>query len=118
LRLKFCGSQPGASGEREEVFSYHPVVRTHPETGRKALYLGHPGDSVTSFEDMTDEESLPLLRYLFALASQPDFVYRHQWHPGDVVMWDNRCVLHYAVHDYGDAPRVLNRITIEGDEPR
>jgi taurine dioxygenase len=61
---------------------------------------------------MTAEESRPLLDFLYQHATKPDLVYRHHWWPGDVVMWDNRCTLHYAVHDYGDATRSLSRVTV------
>ena len=94
----------------------HPVVRTHPETGRKALFVN--GGFTRRFEDMTVAESRPLLEYLVGAASTPDLCYRHQWAPGDVVMWDNRGVMHFAVHDYGDQPRVMHRVTVQGDEPR
>jgi taurine dioxygenase len=94
----------------------HPVVRTHPETGRKALYVNR-GFTV-AFEDMTPEESGPLLDTLVDRATTPDLVYRHRWLPGDLVMWDNRSVMHYAVHDHGDVPRRLHRVTVEGDVPR
>lgn len=94
----------------------HPLVRTHPETGRKALYIGHP-DNVMGIEGMTEAEGRPLLNFLYAHSTQPDNVYRHMWRAGDVVMWDNRCTMHYAVHDYGDQERVLNRVTLKGEAP-
>jgi taurine dioxygenase len=113
LRGRFVGNEPDAgTGERREVFAWHDLVRTHPETARKCLLVGFPGDSLAALEDMTPEESRPLLDYLYAHASQPDLIYRHHWRPGDVVMWDNRCTLHYAVHDYGDATRTLARVTL------
>ena len=68
-------------------------------------------------ESMTDAESLPILKFLYEHSVLPDHVYRHRWRNGDVVMWDNRCTMHYAVHDYGDAVRELHRITIKGDKP-
>ena len=78
-----------------------------------------PGIAGFRFEGMTEEESRPLLDYLYAHSTRPDNVYRHHWRNGDVVMWDNRCTMHYAVHDYGDtATRDIHRISIEGDEPR
>ena len=67
---------------------------------------------MVGFEGMTDEESQPILDFLYRHGSNPEFVYRHRWSPGDVVMWDNRATIHYAIHDYGDAERTLNRVTI------
>jgi taurine dioxygenase len=114
LRAEFTGSAVADDGARRLLTTAHPVVRTHPETGRPALAVGHPGDSVVGFEGMTADESLPLLTFLYQHASRPDFTYRHRWSAGDVVMWDNRCTIHYAVHDYGDEERTLNRVTIAG----
>lgn len=94
----------------------HPVVRTHPETGRKALYVNRL--YTYCIEGMNEPESRGLLEFLYEHSSRPDITYRHQWQLGDVVMWDNRCTLHYAVHDHGDAPRVMHRTTIAGDVPR
>lgn len=93
----------------------HPVVRTHPETGRKALFVN--AGFTRRFDDMTEPESRPLLRYLIDHATAPDLLYRHHWSPGDVVLWDNRCVMHFAVHDYGDQPRVMHRAAVAGDRP-
>lgn len=95
--------------------SVHPVVRTHPETGRKALFVN--GGFTQRFDGWTDAESRPLLRYLVEQASTPDLVYRHHWSRGDVVLWDNRCVMHFAVHDYDEQPRVMHRVTVQGDRP-
>lgn len=64
---------------------------------------------------MTREESVPLIRYLYEQACQPDLVYRHMWRDGDLVVWDNRCTLHYAVHDYGAAPREMHRVALRGE---
>ena len=94
----------------------HPLVRTHPETGRKALYLGH-SDNVRCLDGFTPEESRPLLDFLYQHSTTPDNIYRHMWRVGDVVMWDNRCTMHYAVHDYGNQERVLNRVTLRGEAP-
>jgi len=94
-----------------------PAVRKHPETGRLALYVGNP-DSCLNFVGMKREESEPLIRYLYNHSFRPDRVYRHMWKDGDVVMWDNRCTMHYAVHDYGNEPRDMYRITFEGDPAR
>lgn len=119
VRAKFQGLRLAKLyGHQGEVpFAYHPVVRTHPETGRKALFIGHPGDTVPHFEHMTEAESYPLIDFLYRHSAQPDACYRHMWQPGDLVIWDNRCTMHYAVHDYGDAVRHLHRITIKGDVP-
>jgi taurine dioxygenase len=118
LRAKFSGAKMARrTGHSGEVpFTYHPVVRTHPETGRKALYISHP-ETVPSFENMTEAESRPVLDYLYAHCPKPDRSYRHVWKSGDVVMWDNRSTMHYAVHDFGDAERVMHRVTIEGERP-
>lgn len=114
----FPGSQVSAkTGEKEDFLGVHPIVRTHPETGRKSLLVCNPGTSLLNFVDMTPEESRPLLDFLYAHATTPDITYRHQWRVGDVVMWDNRCTLHYGVHDYGDeVVRRLSRVTL-GCEP-
>lgn len=95
--------------------STHPVVRRHPETGRLALYVN--ALSVTNFEDMTVAESAPLLAHLYAHSHRPELVYRHHWREGDVLVWDNRCALHYAVHDHGDSERVLYRVQTAGTRP-
>ena len=94
----------------------HPVVRTHPTTGRKALFI-NPGFT-SHFVDMTEEESEPLLEYLFQHITQPAFIYRHRWQVNDLVFWDNRCTIHHAIRDYGeDTPRHMHRTTICGDKP-
>ena len=89
----------------------YPVVRTHPVTRRKSLYVNTMFSS--HFDGMTKDESRGLLQFLLDHSSRHDFVYRHQWRLGDVVMWDNRCTLHYAVHDYGDAERVMHRTSVD-----
>jgi taurine dioxygenase len=111
LKAAFTGSMPDDRGVRREVVTFHPVVRTHPATGRRALGTGRI-ESVPYFEGMTRDESRGLLEYLYAHASRPEFAYRHRWRDGDVVMWDNRCLMHYAVHDYGDQTRLLHRVTV------
>jgi taurine dioxygenase len=78
----------------------HPVVRVHPETGRKALCIGA---RVRSFAGMTEEEAKPLLRFLNSYATSYEFLYRHCWAVNDLVMWDNRCSMHFAVQDYDGA---------------
>ncbi len=95
----------------------HPVVRTHPGTGRKALYVNPHYTS--AFTGWTPGESRPLLDMLTARATRPENVFRHRWRVGDVLMWDNRCAMHYAVRDYDDTmPRLMYRTTAAGDRPR
>jgi len=96
-----------------QVKTLHPVVRTHPDSGRKALYVG--GHTVY-FEDMTKEESAPLLNYLKSHAITPEFTCRFRWRPGSIALWDNRCTLHYAIDDYAGQRRRMHRIIIEGEE--
>lgn len=110
------GAAAGKGDDWRQHAQLHPVVRTHPETGRKALYV-NPGFTVC-LENMTVVESAPLLQFLFAAGQSSDLSMRHRWRLGDLVMWDNRSVQHFAVHDHGDAPRHLHRFTIQGDAPR
>ncbi len=93
----------------------HPVVRTHDETGRRSLYVCRA--FTERFVGWRREESAALLEYLYQHAVRPEFQARHQWHAGDLVMWDNRCLLHFAVHDHGDEPRVIHRLQVEGEVP-
>ena len=94
----------------------HPVVRTHDETGQRSLYVCRA--FTTRFEDWQRQDSKAVLDYLFEHSQRPEYQARHQWRPGDLVMWDNRCLLHYAVHDHGDEPRVIHRCQVAGDRPR
>ena len=112
-RARHRAQRFGAGNAREVS---HPLVRTIPETGERVLYLG-AAPNVVDIEGMTAAESRPLLDFLFAHATRPDGMYRHRWQPGDVLMWDNRAAMHYAVHDYGDEPRDLVRMMIEGERP-
>jgi taurine dioxygenase len=85
----------------------HPIVRLHPETGRKCLYLG--GHFAKGIVGMTDDESRPLLELLQRHAERPEFQFRHMWRKNDFVVWDNRCTMHYALNDYPGQLRVLQR---------
>ena len=94
----------------------HPVVRTHPETGRKALFVNRA--YTTRLLGVTEDESKALLDFLYDHIVRPDFVYRHRWQVGDVVMFDNRCLLHYVVPDHPhDMHRRMHRTTAAGDRP-
>lgn len=93
----------------------HPIVRTHPETGRKLLYVNR--FFVSHIEGMDDDESLTLLNRLCRQADVIEFQFRHNWRKGDVVFWDNRAVQHYAASDYWPAVRVMERASIIGDRP-
>ena len=94
----------------------HPVVRTHPETGRLALYINPYFTS--RIIGIEEEKSTSLLASLYAHSTREENFYRHCWRPGDLVMWDNRCTMHYAVHDYDDTmPRLMHRTTAAGDRP-
>ena len=106
---------PGAAATKEFV-AEHPVVRTHPETGRKSIYVnsGH----TARFAGMSDEESRPLLDFLFAHQTRPEFTCRFSWQPASIALWDNRCVLHNPVNDYHGYRRVMHRVTLKGDRPR
>ena len=110
-RIKTDGQDTRQSYEAE-----HPVVRTHPETGRKALYVNVA--HTVRFKGMTEEESAPLLNYLFQHQVRPEFTCRFAWRVGSIALWDNRCAQHNPVNDYHGYRRVMHRITLAGDQPR
>jgi len=101
-----------ANPEAATQDAVHPVVVRHPGSGRKALYV-NPAFTVR-FVGWTDEESRPLLQYLYQHAARPEFTCRFQWRPGSMAFWDNRCTWHYALNDYHGHRRLMHRITIEG----
>jgi len=96
-------------------FVSHPVVRTHPSTGRKALYI-NPYYTIC-FEGWSIEESKPWIEWLTQKSTKIENVYRHRWQKGDVLMWDNRCAMHYAIFDYGYKNRLMYRTTAAGERP-
>jgi taurine dioxygenase len=97
-----------------QTTSVHPLVRTHPETGRKSLYIG---GHVQHFDGMTDEESQPLVDFFMKHSIRPEFTCRVHWQTGTLTFWDNRCTQHFAVNDYPEETRIMHRITICGDQP-
>lgn len=111
-RIRTDGRQDAPKEYRAE----HPVVRTHPETGRKALYVNVA--HTAGIRGMTDEESAPLLQFLFQHQIRPEFTCRFAWEPDAIAFWDNRCVQHNPVNDYHGYRRVMHRITLQGDRPR
>jgi taurine dioxygenase len=105
-----------AAGARNKVLTAeHPVVRTHPETGRRALYVnvGH----TSGFKGWSEDESKPLLEFLFRHQVKPEFTCRFHWEPGSLAFWDNRCAQHNPVNDYHGFKRVMHRVTLAGDRP-
>ena len=102
--------------EKKQYTAEHRVVRTHPETGRKALYVnfGH----TVRFKDMTEQESAPILNYLFQHTARPEFTCRFRWQAGSIALWDNRCTQHNPINDYHGYRRVMHRVTLAGDRPR
>jgi alpha-ketoglutarate-dependent sulfate ester dioxygenase len=100
--------------EQLEFETEHPVVRVHPETGERALVLGH---FVRRFVGLNSEDSAALLALLQRHVTKLENTVRWTWRPGDIAVWDNRSTQHYAVDDYDDHPRRLHRITLAGDIP-
>lgn len=90
-------------------------MRTHPETGRKVLFV-NPGFT-SHIKELAPSESDALLQFLYAHSVRPEFTVRYHWHAGDLGFWDNRVTQHSVVGDFGDAPRVIQRVTLRGERP-
>lgn len=108
------------SGEAETqkyatAWAMHPVVRTHPETGRKALFVNEI--HTERFDEMTYEESQPLLQFLYRHSTRPEFTCRFRWQEGSIAFWDNRCCQHLALNDYPGQRRLMHRVQIKGTRP-
>ena len=104
-----------AGAELKVLLGEHPVARTHPETGRKALYVNCA--HTAQFKGFTEQESAPLLEYLFQHQVRPEFTCRFRWERGSLAFWDNRCAQHNPVNDYHGYRRVMHRVTLAGDVP-
>lgn len=102
--------------DESTMVAVHPLIRVHPDTGRPSLYLTDP-QTTTHFDNMTPEESLPLITFLLDHATRPEFTCRLNWEVGTLAIWDNRRVLHMALNDYPGQRRVMHRITIKGTSP-
>src|SRR3982751_3164659 len=109
--MKVHDTEAAADHEAE-----HPVVRTHPETGRKALYVSR--SHTIRFRGMTEEESRPLVEFLQAHQTRPEFTCRVRWSPGTLTIWDNRCTQHAAINDYHGQRRRMRRLTVVPQVPR
>lgn len=110
--LKSMRIQASESALKEQA---HPCIRTHPETGRKLLYVNWV--YAIRFQDMTEDESAPLLDFLNRHSQRPEFQIRFRWRQGSLALWDNRSTQHIAVNDYPGYRRVMDRVTIAGDKP-
>ena len=116
MHKKIGGMKVHDTDSADQYVSEHPVARTHPDTGRKALYASR--SHTTHFKGMTEEESAPLLGFLFQHQIRPEFTCRVRWAPGTLTVWDNRCTQHNAVNDYHGQRRRMRRLTVGAQTPR
>lgn len=115
-RTRRHGEDPMTEAQKRDVPPVdHPIVRTHPETGRKCIFLGDHAETVAGLDYREGRE---LVEEINALAIRPELSYRHRWRPGDLAIWDNRCLMHCATpYDTGRGRRVMRRCTILGEIP-
>jgi taurine dioxygenase len=116
MHSKIGGMKVHDTDSAEQYESEHPVVRTHPDTGHKALYLSR--SHTIRFKDMSEAESRPLIEFLQEHQTRPEFTCRVQWAPGTLTVWDNRCTQHFAVNDYQGQRRRMRRLTVGPQIPR
>jgi alpha-ketoglutarate-dependent taurine dioxygenase len=105
----------GDNSAPKEFTNVHPVIRTHPESGERTLYVNEA--HTVRFEHWTEEDSAPLLNMLYMHARKPEFQCRLRWSPGTVVIWDNRSSHHYPINDYHGYRRLLHRVSLKGSRP-
>lgn len=115
IDVKGDGKGQGAATAPQQFQALHPIVRTHPETGRKALYVNVA--HTAGIDGMTDTESASILNFLFAHQVKPEFTCRFAWQPNALAFWDNRCTQHNPVNDYHGHLRLMHRITLQGNKP-
>jgi taurine dioxygenase len=116
LHSPICGMRVHDTEKADEFEAEHPVARTHPGTGRKALYVSR--SHTLRFRDMSEEESRPLIDFLQAHQIRPEFTCRVRWSPGTLTVWDNRCTQHCAINDYHGQRRRMRRLTVGAETPR
>ncbi len=118
-RIKSDGKEALQDGAKDatpkQYQAAHPMIRTHPETGRKALYVNVA--HTAGIEGLSDEESAAILNFLFAHQVKAEFTCRFAWEPKAIAFWDNRCALHNPINDYHGFRRVMHRITLKGTQP-
>jgi taurine dioxygenase len=116
MHRNIAGMKVHDTDSAADIEAEHPVVRTHPDTGRKALYVSR--SHTIRFRDMSEDESRPLIDYLQAHQTRPEFTCRVRWSPGTLTVWDNRCTQHNAINDYHGQRRRMRRLTVGPQTPQ